>query len=1327
MTLPIPPTPSGGPATAVTAVATTIPLAGGSSASQLEWAVATPPVNGGVSLHTNRTFGPTHVNSIVYTSNAAFTGSDNFILQVNDGFNAPVSLVVSVTVAASVVYYDVNFTVLLTDPAALAVAREQYPFGAYDSPNNIATQFGIPVPLVSNNSGDTVLIYGGADGNAGLTANIANVIIPAGLVVDSYYNLIAYPGATGGVLRWKGNFQRRGAPLPGEKEPLQTHRWMVGFERAITAEAVSGSLGQRFTRDASRTLDGMGLAIRSCANEMLTIPMPTTGTGFPTRDSWERLYVRVRKYPTANEMFWGAVGGGEGNTAGLLMVTPSGSLQFYNKGNQAWPGTAVGGAGGQLPLNQWVKLDIVYGFSPLASQKGYCGVWINGVMALLANVNSGAAGGGGMINTIQTQVSSRIGNENTPSTGLEMDVDDWTNKTIPMLYTGDDWLLGTHIYPLKVTGFGPGHAGGWTGNFRTLDGTPVNGQVDVVSTSLANQTMEVTTDYKDRSGGCSGVMMSVFHVTAGGTTETLGVEFKNGSTSSDSVTTSTGAWSTPAVTAAATQRIYSSGNGVRTKGENHGTIKIFYARDANATLRSVNVLYAAAEYIGVWGPEDPSNLQNPEEWPPRQGPHNSPFYDSIFGQGAASFSIGPVNVYSGTYVGNDTGQDISTKVPMHWIWIRPLTGGTGGARWWSSMLAGHDPLLETPNKGNLVRAQEVVNANLVPTDYTFRVSGNNANSNANGVVYQWCGFSDRAMRYCMNGAYLTNAGNTSFTHNTYKSTFLPLCGFLLPEIGTNVSTKGMYFKGTGHAADAASLMDAAESASVCAFAGGILTPKTILNLASSQIAYNLWRILDGGGTSSGIAIMNYTGDGTGMRVIPLTMNGKRPWFAIVQPHNGEAYQRDPSHTGANSTRISAGMPSTSAIVAGTANQITVGATLNTIAVVYSVFVIPGTPGTGWEPNPGPTDPPFVVVPPDVPPGDDLPPSGFNGWWTSDTQFRGAATIETVRPHDARDWQKITGFATGNSGYMGGSPGPGCVVDNFFYYAGNDYNVNGTQPTIRIFDGQADRLVITIPDVSGVKTIAIMSMISVAGKIYFTTFDSGTSAADYAGRVFSLDPNTLTLTQLGAQFTGGNLPYALCWHMGRLWLGGNTGSGAISSVYYFRPGIDTAWTTDRTLTADGVGGVTSMASYQSKLYVGCNATAAMGTNKILVRDSLGAWSTAYTAVSAGTFRASNGFPAMFVFNDKLYVSYWNNDTVPDCYIKRFDGAGWATVYTGTGNTVRPFISLFEAQKTLFALGGGHALAAALVSTPDGAVWTNLTTYLTGPTTSTGLPIVGALGA
>jgi hypothetical protein len=1150
-------------------------------------------------------------------------------------------------------------------------------------------------------------------------------VIPAGFIPTDA-GLVAFAGAPGGTLRWRGYFLRVGGVGPLTKEALQTHRWMNGFEKAPQGQQETGAAASRASRDASRTLDGMGLALRSTTGTSVVMAMPTTGTGFPTRQSWERIYLRIRKYPTANEMLIGWKGSVEAGTAGLLSITPQGNLAFYNKGNQAFPGTLCY-QGGNIPLNQWVKLDVLLYFCQGVSD-GKLFAFINGALVLSAVATASITGGaGGLFNTVQVHSTSYVGNEGGSTAGLEVDYDDWSNKTIPLLFTGDDWLQGTHIYPLAITGYDTGHSGSWVGDYHLLDATPANGQTDFVTTSTAGVKMAVTTDYRDRQAGCSGLQVSIYHASASSTSEQLGYAINGGADVTNAVTTVTGAYAIISSTAYK-QILYSAGGNLTAPLLN--TVGLRYIRDGAATLRNVAILAGAAEYIGVWGAEDPANLSNPSEFPPRQGPHNSPYYDQNFAQPAFAFGTGDVSVMSGTYVGNGTGQDITISMPAHWVWIRPVTsGGTGGSRWWSSLLSGHDPLRETPVKGNLTRCFNDGGLAGPSTSYKFRVGGTGANVNNTGITYQYVAFSDRSMRFCLNGAYLTLAGTASFSQPLLNPAFTPIAGFLLPEIDSAGATTGLYYKGPGHAADAASIMDSAEAATVCTFGAGTITPKTILNLTASQTAYSLWRASDSDGLTCGLGITSYTGDGTGARNIALSLGGKSPLFAMVLPHNGIAYTRDPSHTGSNSSTITAagGSFSTTAITGGNANQITVGATLNAGGIIYDVFVLPGTTQSGWSPNPAGPIPIADPVPPIVPP---LPPTSSNGWWSSTNGFTGAATLRSYppdNPHDARDWGKINIFATGNAGFYAGFPPPGVMVNNFFIYAGNDYATGTGQPTIRIFDGRSDRSMITVPDVVGVKTIAIIAMVAINGKIYFTTLDSGTSSANWTGRVFQFDPDTLTLVQMGTQFTGGEVPYALCYHMGRLFMGTNKGDGSAAKIYWFRIGIDTAWTQDYTLTTSSVGGCLSLASFQGLLYVGCNATAAMATNKILVRDTAGAYTTSLTLTTAGTFRASNGVPAMIVFNNKLYATFWNPDTVPDCYIKQFDGTSWTTVYTGAGVTVRPFSGLFTSKNVMYVIGGGSGLSACLVRTLDGATFTDLTAFLTGPTTITAMPVVAQIGS
>jgi hypothetical protein len=346
---------------------------------------------------------------------------------------------------------------------------------------------------------------------------------------------------------------------------------------------------------------------------------------------------------------------------------------------------------------------------------------------------------------------------------------------------------------------------------------------------------------------------------------------------------------------------------------------------------------------------------------------------------------------------------------------------------------------------------------------------------------------------------------------------------------------------------------------------------------------------------------------------------------------------------------------------------------------------------------------------------------------STNKFTGSATLITnpMNPKHPRHWDKIAGFATGAASMLGGSPGAGVTYNNHMFYAGDDYTVDGTAPQIRTFDGTSDRLFVSVPPVSGTtQTKAVISMILVGTKIYFSTYDSGTTSANFSGRVFELDILSGDIVQLGSAFSGGELPYTLVFHMDRLWLGTNKTNGTAGKIYYFRPGIDTAWTTDKDLSAIPAGGACSLASFNGTLYIGCDAAAATAA-KVVARDSLGAYTVSDTAA---TTNQNNGYLSMLVFGTALYAGYWNPAT--DALIRQFNGTSWATVYTGVGTgvggTIRPYIGMFQSDGTLFVVGGGSALQASLVSSSNGTAWSDNTPFLTGPVTETALPIFGSVG-
>ena len=95
------------------------------------------------------------------------------------------------------------------------------------------------------------------------------------------------------------------------------------------------------------------------------------------------------------------------------------------------------------------------------------------------------------------------------------------------------------------------------------------------------------------------------------------------------------------------------------------------------------------------------------------------------------------------------------------------------------------------------------------------------------------------------------------------------------------------------------------------------------------------------------------------------------------------------------------------------------------------------------------------------------------------------------------------------------------------------------------------------------------MLTANGTIYLSSFDSGTSSANWVGRVFSLELTTALLSPVGtAALPTGHLPYALAWHNGMLWCGTHRQTTeAAAKIFRIRPDLpDPAWVEDGTFAA-----------------------------------------------------------------------------------------------------------------------------------------------------------------
>jgi hypothetical protein len=384
---------------------------------------------------------------------------------------------------------------------------------------------------------------------------------------------------------------------------------------------------------------------------------------------------------------------------------------------------------------------------------------------------------------------------------------------------------------------------------------------------------------------------------------------------------------------------------------------------------------SAADVPAKWrAPLDPGDVGTVSTINDKFGIHNAPYPRSPWAKrGQPPFS--PFGYDLRLYTGNNTFQDLIFRFPVHFLYIRALTGAVGPVVWWSALNSAHSAGEERYAPDCILQVQ---------IDPTFvggaaedaqeqrtlvRIGGTNAAINATAVVYQVCAICDPAMRFTDSGALFEHGVGSAHTSNLDNERFTPEAAFVHQEQVGNTTTVRLHYKGPGHAAAALSPANAAEVASALTFAKGTLTSDAAFHTASfSQIAYFALRRDDGSGHAGVpkvLQLASFTGDGSASRTVGLSPpSGVRPAFALVVPHDAAWVQRDPSHTGTTSTQFPSTANAATGITGGGIDSISLGSILNTLGVVYDVFVIPGsaTAGNGgWSVNGE-----FIPVEPDSP-------------------------------------------------------------------------------------------------------------------------------------------------------------------------------------------------------------------------------------------------------------------------------------------------------------------------------------------------------------------------
>lgn len=828
-------------------------------------------------------------------------------------------------------------------------------------PFSAAGAFGLPFPVPGGPLGDrgmyTVSYSLAAPGSEIWHPN------PSGVFLDPTLDSVIVPGqipSYGGgngpdlLLIWSGIIQRigGGAGITPPTTPISTRRWACGFEMAGDGE-VPTLLA--LSRDASRVFDGMGLAVRSGAASG-SRSLNDYSPGLTSRSSWERFYIRLRgPMPAADTQIWRSVGSPSAASGIRFYINSGGALVIAN--TDLLGTVTVLTTTAALTTGVWILFDVLVSYSDVAfptSPNATLFVYQNHAL-IYSNIAFPRSGLG---QDSSRHVSSVLGTI-VPST-LEADFDDWINAAVPAALDGMDWLAGSHVQTIFSTGFGAAHSVNWVGDYRNLNQgrnalTSSTNQARLTSSTAGAILESVTDEIEEQQAqgsslGVVALLVSLYssRVSVDGT---LGYSLAGAAAVLTAIVQAgTLAWN----------RIMYRPSGM-IDPDPVVPLNLRHVKGASGGASSVVSLMAEVEHIGTWGVEDDSRAL-----PRTFLTHNAPYPRSIWGATVPP-PTAPVLGAQGIYVGNDTGQDINLAQPAHFVWIRPLTSPAGGVKWFSpSVQYGHLGITDRAGPTDYIVRVWVDSAGQAK----FSVVGSNSQINATGVSYQWVAFCDPGMRYCLQGAFAHATTLASAINALVDNSFTPEACFFQNEVLNAASNAtGLRYRGVGHTGTNGSPLTGAEVANVATFATGAITSRAVVHQAISdaQSVYSAWRTLDGSGAVM-VQICSYTGDGTASKLVPLTpASGRTPMFVIVIPHNAQSFMRDPSHAGANSSNVALTTTSTTAITAVGVDTITVGATLNTIAIVYDVFTLfEGYPANTGAPGGDDTwpDPPIVPPPPD---------------------------------------------------------------------------------------------------------------------------------------------------------------------------------------------------------------------------------------------------------------------------------------------------------------------------------------------------------------------------
>jgi len=861
--------------------------------------------------------------------------------------------------------YWMNYVIFFKDDAEYQFATAVAGGNLLEmAPRDAAALFGIPFPYPS---GDMDAIQKGIyflfPFSPGTQIGFPG---PTGVFVDDTILTVhvngqagnppsIWPAGPGATFTWSANIVKQGAAgYPAEPIPnaIPQRRWIGGRElTGPQGEGGTSITARNISRDASRTIDGFGVMVRGNAgfNSWLR-NVDDFRTGLVTRTSWERFYVRFRKFPaTQTKGIW-RCHGTPSNTAGaMIKISPSGDLRLVDVnavGSENDKGSIM-----TPVLNEWYRFDVLlrYGGGG-GGGNGIIQIYVNGLFAL----GFSASDSFGMDSNTSHTSSEITDVSGATDVEIELDMDDWINADLPgncdpntlgFIDTNFpiDWLMGSHVRfhnndAVSQTNWSPAAMGKGVTNQHISPDTRLG--TSVLTSTTSGATLEVLTDVLPQSTpdslanvfGAVAAIVSYRNINSGGTDGQLGYRIAGGAPVLATINQTT---------TEASQLVAYLPSGMILPTE-ISPFSLTHTKSLDANTDTAIQLMCVVEYIGVWGPEDDPLFDFPINR--LSFLHNCRYGNTPWGY-LGSQPAAPVYAIGGTYVGNGTYQEFTLPAPAHMIWTRALTSPSGGMRIFAADNGAHF--------GGTDRTVPNIRTWYDFIAQTFKwsvVGGASSDVNVSGTTYQYIIFCDPGMRFNLCGQYCHGGSAATPRANPLIDTgFLAECGFatfIQMNIVSNAS--GMYFRGPGFTGNNGHDIVAGNiQANFGTFSAGFYNNGSLTQQGSGPYNYSLWRTQDSGGACAGIMvqIMQYTGNGSNPRTITLTpTSGRFPLLVCVIPAtaSGQAFMRDPSHTGSNSCQIGSQSNSTTAITAVPAvDQITVNSSLNANGVVYSVFAICG--------------------------------------------------------------------------------------------------------------------------------------------------------------------------------------------------------------------------------------------------------------------------------------------------------------------------------------------------------------------------------------------------